>query len=56
VDAAGGYDRAAWRRAWTRRRADLDQLTGVADVLTDLDRQVAELQHRVTALLDGQIT
>ena len=48
-------DRAARQRAWLRRRADLDRLADVAGVLSDIDRQVADLQHRVTALLDGQI-
>ena len=38
-----------------RRRADLDRLADVADVLTDIDQQVADLQSRVTALLDGQV-
>ncbi len=52
---AGVYDRNDWHRAWTKRRADLDQLTGVADVLTDIDQRVADLQGRVTALLNSEI-
>jgi hypothetical protein len=48
------YDRAASQRAWAKRRNDLDELGDVADVLTDLDRRIAELQHRVTALLDSE--
>ena len=44
------YDRAATRAAWAKRREDLDQLGDVGDVLTDVDRQIAELQQRVTAL------
>jgi|SRR5664279_5133177 len=55
VDAAGGYDRAAWQRAWSKRRADLDRLAGVADVLTDIDQRVSDLQGRVTALLNSEI-
>ena len=49
------YSREDWQRAWLRRRADLDLLADVADVLTDIDQQVADLQNRVTALLDRQI-
>jgi hypothetical protein len=50
------FDRAASRRAWAKRRNDLDQLGDVSDVLAELDRQIAELQHRVTALLDSETT
>jgi hypothetical protein len=50
------FDRAASQRAWAKRRNDLDQLGDVGDVLTDLDRQIAELQQRVTALLDSETT
>jgi hypothetical protein len=32
------------------------QLGDVGDVLTDLDRQIAELQQRVTAQLDSETT
>jgi hypothetical protein len=49
------YDRAA-TRAWAKRSEDLDQLGDVGDVLTDVDRQIAELQQRVTALLESETT
>jgi hypothetical protein len=49
------FDRDASQRAWAKRRDDLDQLGDVGDVLTDLDRQIAELQHRVDSLLNDQI-
>ena len=51
----GVYSAQDRQRAWLRRRADLDRLADVADVLTDIDQQVADLQSRVTALLDGQV-
>ena len=49
-------DRAASQRAWLKRRSDLDQLGDVGDVLTDVDRRIAELQQRVTALLESETT
>jgi hypothetical protein len=49
------FDRDASQRAWAKRRDDLDQLGDVGDVLTNLDRQIAELQHRVDSLLNDQI-
>lgn len=54
-NAAGTYDMETWHRAWTKRRADLDELAEVADVLTDIDQRVADLQCRVTALLNTEI-
>ena len=54
--AGSVYDRAAAQRAWAKRRSDLDQLGDVGDVLTDVDRQIAELQQRVNALLDSETT
>lgn len=50
------YGRAASQRAWVKRRSDLDELGDVSKVLTDVDRQIAELQRRVTALLDSETT
>jgi hypothetical protein len=50
------FDRAASERAWAKRRSDLEQLGDVGDVLTDLDRRIAELQQRVTALMVSETT
>lgn len=46
------FDQAAARRAWSKRRNDLGSLADVADVLTDIDQQIAALQERVNTLLD----
>jgi hypothetical protein len=45
------YDKAARDRAWVKRRQDLNHLADVADTLSDLDRQIVELERRVTTLL-----
>lgn len=46
------YSKDDAQRAWMRRRADLNDLSGVDDQLDDIDRRVAELNNR-TALLIG---
>ena len=38
-----------------KRRDDLHRLADVGDVLSDVDQQIAHLQERVSALLDGEI-
>jgi hypothetical protein len=48
------FARTAATRAWTKRRKDLDPLSDVAEVLSDVDQQIVELQHRVNALLEQQ--
>ena len=50
------FDRAASQRAWLKRRSDLDQLGDVGDVLTEVDRRIAEIQQRVTALVESETT
>ena len=50
-----GYGRRDAQRAWERRRADLAELGGVADELTDVDRRADELNRRAAALLDEHL-
>jgi hypothetical protein len=45
------YDRSANEKAWAKRRDDLRRIADVSDVLTGIDQQIAELQHRVDMLL-----
>ena len=39
--------------AWDRRRRDLDDLAGIIDVLTDVERRADELNRRSAELLEG---
>jgi hypothetical protein len=48
------YSREDSQRAWAKRRADLDQLAGVDDLLSDVDARVMELDRRTAAILAGQ--
>jgi len=41
------------QQAWARRRADLQELAGVNDDLTDIERRADELNHRAMALIDN---
>jgi hypothetical protein len=50
-----GYGRRDAQRAWERRRADLAELGGVAEELTDIDRRADELNRRAAALLDEHL-
>lgn len=48
------YREQDWRAAWTRRHADLQDLTGVNDQLDEVDRRANELNRLTIALLDGR--
>ena len=48
--AYGAADAAA---AWDRRRRDLDDLDGIIDVLTDVERRADELNRRAAELVEG---
>jgi hypothetical protein len=50
-----GYTLGDSRRAWDRHRADLAELGGVAEELTDIDRRADELNRRAAALLDEHL-
>ena len=47
-----GYDAVDAAAAWDRRRRDLDDLAGIIDVLTDVERRADELNRRAAELLD----
>src|SRR5450755_4470655 len=49
----GVYGAADQRRAWERRRADLADLAGMTDVLTDVEQRADKLNRRTAALLDN---
>ena len=42
------------RRGWARRRADLADMAGITDVLTDVEQRADELNRRAAALLDNR--
>ena len=48
------YDAADVAAAWDRRRRELDDLVGIIDVLTDVERRADELNRRAAALLADQ--
>ena len=48
--AYGAVDAAA---AWDRRRHDLQDLAGIIDVLTDVERRADELNRRAAELVEG---
>jgi len=47
------YDAADATEAWDRRRRDLDDLAGIIDVLTDVERRADELNRRAAELVEG---
>jgi hypothetical protein len=54
--AQRSLDRRRHVRRWrVRRRADLAELGGVADELTEVDRRADELNRRAAALLDEHL-
>ena len=42
------------QQAWARRRADLQELAGVNDDLTDIERRADELNRRAMALIENR--
>ena len=48
-----GYGAGDVAAAWDRRRRDLDDLAGIIDVLTDVERRADELNRRAAELVDG---
>ena len=52
--APAAFGKDAADRVWTKRRNDLERLGNVGEVLTEADRQIAELQQRVNDLLNTQ--
>jgi hypothetical protein len=47
------YNAADATAAWERRRRDLDDLAGITDELTDVERRADELNRRAAELADG---
>jgi len=51
--AGSAYDAADAAAAWDRRRQDLQDLAGIIDVLTDVERRADELNRRAAELVEG---
>jgi hypothetical protein len=51
VEVRRVYSRVDAQRAWARRRADLDDLAGIDDILDEVDARAKELQQRTAAVL-----
>ncbi|HEY4991645.1 MAG TPA: hypothetical protein VII33_06120 [Nakamurella sp.] len=51
VQRGGAYSRADWEAAVRRRRGDQQKLTGVSDVLADVEHRADEVNRRAAALL-----
>ena len=45
------YTKNDARRAWARRRADLEDIAGIDDVLAEIDARAKELERRTAAVL-----
>ena len=52
IESPDGYRPADAAAAWGRRRRDLDDLAGIIDVLTDVERRADELNRRAAALAE----
>ncbi len=48
------YSRGDAQRAWERRRADLNDIAGIDDVLNQIDARAKELQQRTVAILAAE--
>ena len=51
VAPRGVYSREDSQRAWTQRRADLDDLSEMDDVLNEIDARAKDLDRRTAAVL-----
>jgi hypothetical protein len=51
IESTDGYRQADAAAAWDRRRRDLDDLAGIIDVLTDVERRADELNRRAAELV-----
>ena len=51
--AGNAYDAVDAAAAWDRRRRDLQDLAGIIDVLTDVERRADELNRRAAELVEG---
>ena len=48
------YSREDAQRAWARRRADLQDIAGIDDILSHVDARARELQQRTAAILAAE--
>ena len=48
------YTRDDAQRAWARRRADLQDIAGIDQVLAEIDARARELERRTAAVLDAE--
>ena len=53
IESTDGYGPADAAAAWYRRRHELDDLAGIIDVLTDVERRAEELNRRAAELVEG---
>jgi len=53
IESTDGYRPADAAAAWDRRRHDLQDLAGIIDVLTDVERRADELNRRAAELVEG---
>ena len=53
VAAAGAYGAAEAAAVWDRRRRELEDLAGIIDVLTDVERRADEGNRRAAELVEG---
>jgi len=51
VEVARVYTKDDARRAWARRRADLDEIANIDGVLAEIDARAKELERRTAAVL-----
>lgn len=54
VEVRRVYTRDEAERAWARRRADLQDIAGIDDVLAEIDARAKELEQRAAAILAGE--
>jgi len=53
IESTDGYRPADAAATWDRRRHDLQDLAGIIDVLTDVERRADELNRRAAELVEG---
>jgi len=51
VEARRVYTKIDAQRAWARRRADLQEIAGIDDVLAQIDARAKELEQRTCSVL-----
>ena len=54
VEVRRVYTREDAHRAWARRRADIEELAGLDDILAEIDARARALEHRTAAILAAE--